>query len=358
MSSIAKDFRADVARIEQKRAYYCGPACCQMFLGRYNVACDQSDAYEKIQASNKESEFYYSDPHGIASFLNSAEKQFTPNDISPFTTKNFQDLLDRLFYTLDFLKFPCITLTQSGAHWVVIDGFRAMVSSDGVTQSLGVYVENPWYNEVPDYYSSIDDMSSTLILPNKYGEKWKDQFVILSDDSKSQLKPVVPFPVAAKAGGAVSADPDDAALLAVSLHGFESVRPISSGGGAPVLQTMEITGLDGWNDYYLVPLDATKTPQFKDFVYAAIDKVSGKLLQIATLSKALQIYSANELQRDISYKFPKSKITILPGYFWKPSNELRSRFNVVRKFMLDSQQKIMCPSGKIIDTLTNLDHGA
>lgn len=360
MDSIPKDIRADVNRVEQKRAYYCGPACCQMFLGHYNIACDQADAFAKIAAANKESEFYFSDPHGVANFINSVKGASIPHTIEPFTTKSFQDLIDRIFYTLDYLKLPCIALSLAGAHWIVIDGLRSVVNPDGGSQSLGVYVENPWYNEAPDYYSSIEDLSSTVILANKYGHEWKDLFVILSDDSKPKLKALVPMamPIFAKAGGGVSANPHDAALLSVGLHGFDLVQPIASGGGAPVLTTIEVTGLDGWGDYYLVPLDATNTPEFKDFIYVAIDKMSGNLLQIATLSSAMQIYSDSELQRDVGVQYAGAKIDVLPGYFWKPCYELRSRFNVVRRFTLNSNPQLILPTGKIVGTLTDFKHGA
>lgn len=358
MEFITKDFRADIERVEQKRAYYCGPACCQMVLSKQNIPCDQADAFSKIQAANKEGDFWFSDPDGIASFLNSAKGASIPQTIKPFVTESFQEALDRILYTIDFLRLPCISLTLSGAHWVVIDGIRAKVTPDGKEESLGAYIENPWYNEAPNYYSSVDDLISSVLLPNKHGEQWKGQLVVISDDAATQVRTASPALTAPKAGGVVTDNPKEAALLAVELHGFESVKPIAEGGGAPVLTTMEVTGLDGWPDYYLVPLDATGTKEFKDFIYAAIDKTSGKLLQISTLSSVLQIYSDKEMQRDLGQKFPGAKVTIDPQLYWKPCQELRSRFNVVRRFFLDNEAgKLLLPTGKVVDSLTEFSQG-
>lgn len=358
MDFISRDYWADVARVEQKRAYYCGPACCQMVLGRYKIPCDQGDAFDKIQTANKEGDYWFSDPSGISTFLNSTKGTSIAQTFEPYATEDFQDALDRILYTIDFLKLPCIALTLAGGHWVVIDGLRANVSPDGREQALGAYIENPWYNEVPDFYSSVDDLSTSVLLPNKHGEIWKDKFIILSDDSKTRVRTVTPALIQVMGGGVASGDPRDAALLAVGLHGFDSVRPIREGGGAPALTTTEVTGLDGWPDYFLVPLDATNTKEFQDFIYVAIEKSNGKLLQIATLSNVLQIYSDQEMLRDLGEKFPGAKIDIYPGLYWKPCQELRSRFNVARRFSLDgSKPKFLLPTGKVVDNLSEFDRG-
>jgi hypothetical protein len=354
MANAFRENRIAVDRVEQKRSYYCGPACSQMFLGHYRIPCDQADAFDKIQQKDVEPTAFYSDPTGIAAFLNSTGAVTVTIDF--FQTTDFQALLNRINYTIEFLQMPCLLLSQAGGHWVVVDATRVNVDPTGHTDFLGLYIQNPWFNEVPDYYVTVAELQESVILPDTFGTKWKGQLVILSDNSTVPLKNVSPVTSVLHGGGADSS-PAGLALQNLELQGFDNIRPIAAGGGAPVLKTLEVTGLDGASDYLLVPLDGVNNKEFKDFIYAAIRKKDSQLLAVTTLGNALQIYSDEEMERDLKAKFPDKRIDIEPGFFWKSCFELRSRFNVVRKFKQDGVEKFLLPNGDVVDFLSDFTKG-
>jgi hypothetical protein len=357
MADAIRDVRIQVTRVEQKRSYYCGAACSQMVLGLYQIPCDQSDAFTKIQHDDTEPTAFYSDPDGISGFLNSSASGKIGFQVTFFSTTTFHDILSRIYYKLNFLQFPCISLVQGGGHWVVFDGIRVSQDPTGKTNFLGVYVENPWYNEVPSTYVTSTELQESLIIPDTFGTKWKGKLVILSDPSTGPLLETPAVTTRPPAGGSGDSSPIGSALTGLQLQGFDNIRPIAVGGGAPLLQTIEVTGLDGASDYFLAPLDAVQNKEFGDFIYAAVKKDTGELLSVSTLSNALQIYTDDEMRRDLDLKFPGHAVVIEPGFFWKSCFELRSRFNVARKFKLDGREMFLLPDGSTVDALHDFPKG-
>ncbi|MFM7859033.1 MAG: hypothetical protein ACKPCM_05450, partial [Pseudanabaena sp.] len=289
----------EISRFPQQRSYYCGPACAQMFLSlpRFSISSPQQIAYDQIKALNIEPDKWYSDPFGLSKYISDILPDQLSSDIADVVTltNQLQSALDQINYTVSFLEIPCILLTLAGNHWVVVDGIRYDEDPSGKKEIMAVRIRDPWTTS-PDFsYVPITEFRQTHFLPIKIGDKWKDKYVILSHPTGSEIlvttqKDITPL------GGGAGTSPEDLAILNLELQGFENIKSIE-GGGALVLSSVSVTGLDGASSYTIVPLDATQAKEFQDFVYVAIEQVTNALLEVANLSSCLQIYNDQEMNQ-------------------------------------------------------------
>ncbi|HYW18882.1 MAG TPA: hypothetical protein VE956_06115 [Nodularia sp. (in: cyanobacteria)] len=350
-----EDKRVDVKRVEQQRSFYCGPASSEMFLSHFNVPSIQAVAYEEIQKFNVEPNDWYSDPDGLAKYVSASLADNIFQDIDDYVSGTFEQALNKLYYTIAFLKIPCITLVLEGGHWVVVDGIRFKQEPNKEPEIVGFYVRDP-YPSSPDFsYVSLSEFSKSKFLPNKVGDKWKDKYVILSKQADQGLLGIKGKDIMPKAGGGAMDDPVEIALQNLELQGFDKVAKVK-GGGAAVLKPVEVEGLDGASSYTIVLLDATETPEFQDYIYVAIDK-NKALLETTTQRNALQIYNDDEMKIHLEQLFPGKTIKIIKGCFWKPSFELRSRLAVARRFNLDEKDMFLLPNGTVAESLTGFTKG-
>jgi hypothetical protein len=153
--------------------------------------------------------------------------------------------------------------------------------------------------------------------------------------------------------GGGAATPIDIALANLDIYGFNNVQKIPDiGGGAPVTDPVFITGLDGASNFTIVPLDATATKEFQDFIYVAIEEGTNNLLEISNFTKVLQIDNDQEMEEKLQQKYPGTPFEIIPGCFWKPCFELRSHLSVARRFRLENKEMFLLPNGNATDLLT------
>jgi hypothetical protein len=238
----------------------------------------------------------------------------------------------------------------------VIDGIRFNEGADGKIEITAIHYLDPSDNSPSEGYKFMAALQQQFFKPNTYGNKWKSKLAILSKKTTNQMfsQPIIKPIIEAKiltipGGGAGTAI--DIALANLDIYGFNNVQKIP-GGGAPVIDPIFITGLDETSNFTIVPLDANETEEFKDFIYVAIEEGTNNLLEIANFNKVLQIDNDQEMESKLQEKYPGSSFEIVPGYFWKPCFELRSRLSVARRFKLGDKEMFLLPDGNVADLLT------
>ena len=356
---VATDTRiADVARVEQKKAFYCGPACCHIFLGKYGLSLIQREAFSLIDTSNTEPDEWHSDPDGMSKYLNDRAGTQLEFSIDDFNATAQDQAIDQLYYTLNILGIPCPSLVQKGGHWVVVDGFREEVNERNERALLGFWVRDPWYNRPPERYVGLAEFRAEYLTPISHGTKWKDKIVVLSKASGEELFRAKSGELSTQGGGA-GGGLSGKALVGIELHGFTGMKEIDAGGGVPVIEPIEVTRLDDPSEKYVIaPLDASENSEFEDYVYVAIQGLNdARLLEIAAFSGLLDILDNKEAEEHCRRELPGSKIEVVDGYFWKWCFDLRSRFDVVRKVKVDGQDRFLLPNGRIVEKLREFEHG-
>lgn len=357
---MAREKRLQINRFEQQTTFYCGPACAQMFLAlpEFSIVSPQQIAYNEIQKYNVEPNSWYSDPEGLSTYLsNILPDSFLKdvNDLS-FSSDDFDEAVKNIYYTVCYLAIPCVTLVLSGRHWIIIDGIRFEEQQNGKREIIGIYIKDPWKGSPESSYISLFEFRQTKLLPNKVGNKWKDKYVILTKSPDQTLLVSGLKEIIFKDGGGGAVIPEQYAIQNMELQGFKNIETIKAG-GVSVLSSVSVIGLDGASNYTIVPLDASKTIEFQDFVYVAIEEGSNNLLEISTISGALQIYNDQEMKQLLNEIFPRRDIQIQSGYFWKPCLQLRSRLAIARMFKIDDKDMFLLPDGTTSESLNDFSKG-
>jgi Peptidase_C39 like family len=145
-SKIDEKLIAPINFFGQQKFNYCGPACVQMFLSHFSIQVVQSLVFETIKGLNTESNAFYSDPDGISSYLSSAVPDSIFISIDDFSSDTVEEALSKIYYTVNFLGLPCITLTLQGAHWIVIDGIRYTLDTEDNKKITAVRYKDPYEN--------------------------------------------------------------------------------------------------------------------------------------------------------------------------------------------------------------------
>src|SRR6184192_2316380 len=107
MATFIKEESLDTTRFEQQTDYYCGPACCQMFLSlpKFSIKMIQSVAFEEIQRLNTEGDSFFSDPNGVSGFLDKdIPTQLLDRKIEVCAIDTFQDALAQINFTIGALS--------------------------------------------------------------------------------------------------------------------------------------------------------------------------------------------------------------------------------------------------------------
>jgi hypothetical protein len=146
----------------------------------------------------------------------------------------------------------------------------------------------------------------------------------------------------------------DIAIDSLKNQGFENIKAIEPRlerrSKISISEPISVTDLNGASNFTIVPLDATETKEFQDFIYVAIKVETSELLEAASISKTPKIYNDQEVESELRKKFPVASFEIIPGYFWK--SELRSFLSTVRRFKTGGKEMFLLPDG---DTTDNLD---
>ena len=352
------DIINNVSHVEQQRANFCGPACGQMFAAKYSLTLLQAEVFSRISEANTEPPpIFWTDPAALAAVLNVYLEAALSFPLADYSTSTMDELLQQMYFTMNILKAPCISLISKGMHWVVLDGFREQVSSTGERALLGAWVEDPWFGRPADKYLTMTElMDKGYFSPVERGVKWLNKFVFLTRVDVRDLlednhfyKPRVVVPLSAGGGGA---GVESAALQSLDLHGFQNARPVVPGGGAPVVSPITVQDLGTGETYEIVPLDATLTVDFEEYVYVAMESGGQqRLLEIERLRYALDAFSDDEALALIGKSFPGAQIAVEPGYFWQRGRHFKSRFQVARRCVIDGRRMFLLQNGQISDTL-------
>ena len=334
----------------QEKFNYCGPASSQMFLSHFGITnTEQEKAFEEIRKLNTETspEAFYSSPEGLGGYLSN----LIEDGVDVFSSDTLQENLDKIYNTIRFTQIPCVSLVNGGAHWTVIDGIRFNEGADGKIEITAVHYLDPSDNSPSEGYKFMAALQQQFFKPNTYGNKWKSKFAILSKETgRAFPQPIIEAKILTIPGGGTGTA-IDIALANLDRYGFSNVQKII-GGGAPVTDPIFITGLDETSNFTIVPLDANETEEFKDFIYVAIEEGTNNLLEIANFNKVLQIDDDEEMKSKLQEKYPGASFEIIPGCFWKPCFELRSRLSVARRFKLGDKEMFLLPDGNVADLLT------
>jgi hypothetical protein len=356
------DENAPVDRVEQNTGYFCGAACTAMLLKKFGVLVDQPTIYQNIHDDDRfKTEQMYSDPLGISGYLSRELNQVCT--IS--SVDGFDNCIREILKTIEFLQFPCITLVQAGNHWIVIDTIRVVEDADGTQTVIGAFIENPWYNKTPHSYVAVNELQENWIKPNQWGATWKNKFICISGaatkkTSRAQIQKVRIVPgyprsrvtnTMVNAGSGSPADLVDLAIQNMRQHGFTTTTAIS-GGGALITNPIRVLNTEKNQFFWIVPVDATKESTLREFSYVAIDAISGALLEVARMEVAMDVLNDSELAHLLALTFPRALVDIDPQYYWVPSYETMSRFDVIRRAKVNSQEYYVLKGGTIVNSLT------
>ena len=230
---------------------------------------------------------------------------------------------------------------------ILIDGVRYTLDTEDKKEITAIRYKDPYENSPNEGYKFIGEFRKRYLTPNtKFGDKWKDKFVVLSKPTSANLLSIKNTTPPVLGGGA------DPVLAILDSQGFTGARNII-GGGFVATEPINVTDLEGISDFTIVPVDATSTQEFKDLIYVAIEQGTDELLEIATLSNALQLYNDREMKERLQTIFLGATVQIEPGYFWKFCFELRSRLSVVRRFSIDGKEMFLLPNGNVTERLTD-----
>lgn len=354
-NQVFEEVASPCQRVEQQTAYYCGAACCKMIFDNLKIPVSQAEAYQLIHNDQRfKVEELYSDPLGIAACLNLK----TPNDITfevqEFVSNDHKAIFDEIYYTLKFLRIPCIALVQKGNHWVVISAMRISEESGGKREIHGFYVQNPWYGSSNNKYISAVEFEEGWLTPVRWGKTWKNSMVIISDGNvpvSQNISIARSFNIGVQIHAPMFFTKQQLAQSALREHGFDDFFEIK-GGGAAVLAPIEILSIGGQSSYSIIPMDAMQNSNFNDFVYVAVDTLTGNLLEIEKFGNALQVYSDDEARAVIQNIHPAANIVIDPYYYWERSYVTMTRFQVFRKVSIDGTSMFLTSQGELKSDLT------
>ena len=135
-------------------------------------------------------------------------------------------------------------------------------------------------------------------------------------------------------------------------QGFENIKAIDPDATSeiPVSKPISVKDLDGVSNFTVVPLDATATQEFQDFIYVAIEEETNSLLEAASMSKTPSIFNDKEMESMLEEKHLGESLEIISGDFWK--SELGGFLSIIRCFKIDNKEMFLLPNG---DTTDNLD---
>jgi hypothetical protein len=141
------------------------------------------------------------------------------------------------------------------------------------------------------------------------------------------------------------------AIESLKNQGFENIKAINPNTSEiHASKPISVKDLDGASNFTIVPLDATATQEFQDFIYVAIEDGTNNLLEAASMSKTPSIYSDKKMSSMLQQKYSGESFEIISGDFWK--SELGGFLSIVRCFKIGDKEMFLLPNG---DTTDNLD---
>ena len=180
----------------QNKSYYCGPACAVMVLDAIHMEPpDQKTLFYEINATRTKDrrrghENWASSPDGLRNALNN--RSGPDHHFTLYASFEKSDIARRFVNSISIFKAPCITLVESGGHWIVIYQYAKSGSEPtrpddfSLRDMLGFYKRDP-YQEVPtegfiDYGTWLtDQFTEDLGL-------WRNKFIAICDPEPDNNK--------------------------------------------------------------------------------------------------------------------------------------------------------------------------
>ena len=148
-----------IRRFKQKTSSSCGAACAQMILyflkkGKYI----QLDLLKEIQSVKiRDKNKWASSPQGLTKVLNNHKVPGKKEGkFNLYKNKSGMNLTQKMTGFISRFNVPCIALVETGAHWIVVNGYRTKseiqpaANQGAPDQLIDLWVTDPTNLENPD----------------------------------------------------------------------------------------------------------------------------------------------------------------------------------------------------------------
>jgi hypothetical protein len=330
---------APVRRQVQSTNFYCGAACAVMLLSRKDQMLTQDAAYSLIRAGNTESSSFYTDPDGLEACLDGILSQIQFDDLSGEDKKI---ILQACLSVLTEDQRPVPILVKQGNHWVLIDGMIIEAMPNGVSKIKTVVVVDPWPEAPERSFIAVDVFQDEYLTSVKYGSKWKGKLVVVKQKDRPAGAEILTAEQTIMGGGGEVGD----ALIIKNLQaiGIAAIDTVIGGGLA--FSTVRVHDLINETEYTISALDGSRNDKFSDFILVAAD-TDGKILEAAKFSPRFNYFSDSEA-RALAVAQVSGEVSVDPDYFFFESRQLRSRFLVARRLLVDDVEHWLMPDGVLM----------
>ena len=180
-------FSTDTMLFKQETDVWCGPATAQMILYQGQVFKEQTDLWNKIDASREEpNTSFYTDPGGLRTTLNAFDT--VEQDTWKVFSGTDQDLIiEVLMESMVRADRPSAILINDGNHWVAWVGFESDIDPLlGDATLLSVTLNDP-DNFNPHVANLTGAEFSDIFSPNSFGNVYDKQYVAVSVPEPAML---------------------------------------------------------------------------------------------------------------------------------------------------------------------------
>ncbi len=180
-------FSTDTMLFKQETDVWCGPATAQMILYQGQVFKEQTDLWNKIDASREEpNTSFYTDPGGLRTTLNAFDT--VEQDTWKVFSGTDQDLIiEVLMESMVRADRPSAILINDGNHWVAWVGFESDIDPLlGDATLLSVLLNDP-DNFNPHVANLTGAEFSDVFSPNTFGNVYDNQYVAVSVPEPAML---------------------------------------------------------------------------------------------------------------------------------------------------------------------------
>jgi len=163
----------------QETDWYCGPASAQMWIDYHGDSTSQDTLYQYIRSQNLEGSLWYTDPKGLANCVQHYVNNLVVDDHS--WTNPDSAVLGQ---AVDIVNrgIPSASLTENGAHWMLVKGVNYFEYGGQVYSVNGVWVHDPdsWLDNPINEYLTVDDWMNhftSVSLTGLEQSRWYDRYV-------------------------------------------------------------------------------------------------------------------------------------------------------------------------------------
>jgi len=163
----------------QETDWYCGPASAQMWIDYHGDSNSQDTLYQYIRSQNLEGSLWYTDPKGLANCVQHYVNNLVVDDHS--WTNPDSAVLGQ---AVDIVNrgIPSASLTENGAHWMLVKGVNYFEYGGQVYSVNGVWVHDPdsWLLQPINGYLTVDNWTNhftPVSLTDLEQSRWYSRYV-------------------------------------------------------------------------------------------------------------------------------------------------------------------------------------